>query len=136
MWALSLYWLLNNETSTLANHFAQSLLCFCPVTGRQRAPSCVVIVSLLLSGQPRTLQDLCRIKIRHCIGLQSLKFLEDLPLAKVMKDYLKHKFDSVWSNNTRIGEMTNLLRDYAIILIWKERYRNQLWTCSQGIFFT
>lgn len=127
------------ETSTLANNFAQSwyfLLCFCHVTGGQWAPSCVVIVSILLSGQPRTLQDLCRIKIRHCIGLQSLKFLEDLPLAKVMKDYLKHKFDTVWSNNTRIGEMTNLLRDYAIIFIWKERYRNQLWTCSQGIFFT
>ncbi|KAG8001655.1 Ankyrin repeat and SOCS box protein 7, partial [Nibea albiflora] len=48
-----------------------------------------------VTRQPRTLQDLCRIKIRHCIGLQSLKFLEDLPIAKVMKDYLKHKFDSV-----------------------------------------
>ncbi|KAG9352280.1 hypothetical protein JZ751_020693 [Albula glossodonta] len=46
-------------------------------------------------GQPRTLQDLCRIKIRQCIGLQNLKFLEELPIAKVMKDYLKHKFDSV-----------------------------------------
>lgn len=57
---------------------------------------CVINVSVpLLSGQPRTLQDLCRIKIRHCIGLQSLKFLEDLPIAKVMKDYLKHKFDNV-----------------------------------------
>ncbi|KAM8894280.1 ankyrin repeat and SOCS box protein 7 isoform 5-T6 [Spinachia spinachia] len=32
--------------------------------------------------QPRTLQDLCRIKIRHCIGLHSLKLLEDLPIAK------------------------------------------------------
>uniref|UniRef100_A0A8C1DZ47 Ankyrin repeat and SOCS box protein 7 n=1 Tax=Cyprinus carpio carpio TaxID=630221 RepID=A0A8C1DZ47_CYPCA len=48
-----------------------------------------------VTRQPRTLQDLCRIKIRQCIGLQSLKFLEDLPIAKVMKDYLKHKFDSV-----------------------------------------
>uniref|UniRef100_A0A8D3DWS4 Ankyrin repeat and SOCS box protein 7 n=1 Tax=Scophthalmus maximus TaxID=52904 RepID=A0A8D3DWS4_SCOMX len=48
-----------------------------------------------VTRQPRTLQDLCRIKIRHCIGLQSLKFLEDLPIAKVMKDYLKHKFDNV-----------------------------------------
>lgn len=57
---------------------------------------CVINVSVPLSGQPRTLQDLCRIKIRHCIGLQSLKFLEDLPIAKVMKDYLKHKFDNVW----------------------------------------
>lgn len=56
---------------------------------------CVINVSVPLSGQPRTLQDLCRIKIRHCIGLQSLKFLEDLPIAKVMKDYLKHKFDNV-----------------------------------------
>lgn len=49
-----------------------------------------------LPEQPRSLQDLCRIKIRHCIGLQSLKLLEDLPIAKVMKDYLKHKFDHVW----------------------------------------
>uniref|UniRef100_A0A3B1KFM6 Ankyrin repeat and SOCS box containing 7 n=1 Tax=Astyanax mexicanus TaxID=7994 RepID=A0A3B1KFM6_ASTMX len=48
-----------------------------------------------VTRQPRTLQDLCRIKIRQCIGLQSLKFLEDLPIAKVMKDYLKHKFDNV-----------------------------------------
>ncbi|XP_038162768.1 ankyrin repeat and SOCS box protein 7 isoform X1 [Cyprinodon tularosa] len=48
-----------------------------------------------VTRQPRSLQDLCRIKIRHCIGLQSLKFLEDLPIAKVMKDYLKHKFDSL-----------------------------------------
>lgn len=60
--------------------------------------------SALLSGQPRTLQDLCRIKIRHCIGLQSLKFLEDLPIAKVMKDYLKHKFDSVWNDDNRREE--------------------------------
>lgn len=52
-------------------------------------------MKLFVSGQPRTLQDLCRIKIRQCIGLQSLKFLEDLPIARVMKDYLKHKFDNV-----------------------------------------
>ena len=52
--------------------------------------------SSYVSGQPRTLQDLCRVKIRHCIGLQSLKFLDELPIAKVMKDYLKHKFDNVW----------------------------------------
>ena len=39
---------------------------------------------------------MCRIRIRHCIGLQSLKLLEDLPIAKVIKDYLKHKFDNVW----------------------------------------
>lgn len=50
----------------------------------------------IFSGQPRTLQDMCRINIRNRIGLQSLKFLEDLPIAKVMKDYLKHKFDNVW----------------------------------------
>ncbi|KAM3626084.1 uncharacterized protein V6R79_022278 [Siganus canaliculatus] len=48
-----------------------------------------------VTRQPRTLQDLCRIRIRQCIGLQSLGFLEDLPVARVMKDYLKHKFDSV-----------------------------------------
>ncbi|KAK7807907.1 hypothetical protein U0070_023939 [Myodes glareolus] len=46
-------------------------------------------------GQPRTLQDLCRIKIRQCIGLQNLKLLDELPIAKVMKDYLKHKFDDI-----------------------------------------
>lgn len=57
-------------------------------------------VFFFVSGQPRTLQDLCRIKIRQCIGLQSLKFLEDLPIARVMKDYLKHKFDNVWRRAT------------------------------------
>lgn len=46
-------------------------------------------------GQPRNLQDLCRIKIRQCIGLQNLKLLDELPIAKVMKDYLKHKFDDI-----------------------------------------
>lgn len=53
-----------------------------------------------IPGQPRTLQDLCRIKIRQCIGLQSLTFLEDLPIARVIKDYLKHKFDNVWRRPT------------------------------------
>lgn len=74
---------------------------------------CVINVSFPLSGEPRTLQDLCRIKIRHCIGLQSLKFLEDLPIAKVMKDYLKHKFDSVWRAMTieeeRVTKKNSLL---------------------------
>lgn len=50
----------------------------------------------LYKGQPRNLQDLCRIKIRQCIGLQNLKLLDELPIAKVMKDYLKHKFDDIW----------------------------------------
>lgn len=50
-------------------------------------------MSRCLSGQPRTLQDFCRIKIRHCVGLQSLRSLEELPMARVMIDYLKHKFD-------------------------------------------
>ncbi|XP_069841399.1 ankyrin repeat and SOCS box protein 7 [Dendropsophus ebraccatus] len=45
--------------------------------------------------QPRYLQDLCRIKIRYCIGLQNLKLLDELPIARVMKDYLKHKFDDI-----------------------------------------
>ncbi|KAL1774599.1 ankyrin repeat and SOCS box protein 7 [Sigmodon hispidus] len=48
-----------------------------------------------VTRQPRTLQDLCRIKIRQCIGLQNLKLLDELPIAKVMKDYLKHKFDDI-----------------------------------------
>ncbi|XP_069768044.1 ankyrin repeat and SOCS box protein 7 isoform X3 [Narcine bancroftii] len=48
-----------------------------------------------VTRQPRNLQDLCRIKIRQCIGLQNLKGLEALPLAKVMKDYVKHKFDDI-----------------------------------------
>ncbi|XP_027500344.1 ankyrin repeat and SOCS box protein 7 [Corapipo altera] len=48
-----------------------------------------------VTRQPRNLQDLCRIKIRQCIGLQNLKLLDDLPIAKVMKDYLKHKFDDI-----------------------------------------
>jgi len=54
-----------------------------------------LLFSAHVSGEPRTLQDLCRVKIRHCIGLQSLTFLDELPIAKVMKDYLKHKFDNV-----------------------------------------
>uniref|UniRef100_A0A8D0PY65 Ankyrin repeat and SOCS box protein 7 n=1 Tax=Sus scrofa TaxID=9823 RepID=A0A8D0PY65_PIG len=48
-----------------------------------------------VTRQPRNLQDLCRIKIRQCIGLQNLKLLDELPIAKVMKDYLKHKFDDI-----------------------------------------
>ncbi|XP_041031308.1 ankyrin repeat and SOCS box protein 7 isoform X3 [Carcharodon carcharias] len=48
-----------------------------------------------VTRQPRNLQDLCRIRIRQCIGLQNLKGLDELPLAKVMKDYLKHKFDDI-----------------------------------------
>nr|KAF6409022.1 ankyrin repeat and SOCS box containing 7 [Rousettus aegyptiacus] len=48
-----------------------------------------------VTRQPRNLQDLCRIKIRQCIGLQNLKLLDELPIAKVIKDYLKHKFDDI-----------------------------------------
>ncbi|KFQ38428.1 Ankyrin repeat and SOCS box protein 7 [Mesitornis unicolor] len=48
-----------------------------------------------VTRHPRNLQDLCRIKIRHCIGLQNLKLLDELPIAKVMKDYVKHKFDDI-----------------------------------------
>ncbi|EPY82805.1 ankyrin repeat and SOCS box protein 7 [Camelus ferus] len=58
-----------------------------PVSGKMRL--------LFTRGQPRNLQDLCRIKIRQCIGLQNLKLLDELPIAKVMKDYLKHKFDDI-----------------------------------------
>lgn len=57
--------------------------------------TCFVCLSLR-AGQPRFLQDLCRIKIRHCIGLQNLKLLDELPIARVMKDYLKHKYDDIW----------------------------------------
>ncbi|XP_073917840.1 ankyrin repeat and SOCS box protein 7 isoform X3 [Castor canadensis] len=35
-----------------------------------------------VTRQPRNLQDLCRIKIRQCIGLQNLKLLDELPIAK------------------------------------------------------
>ncbi|XP_061613414.1 ankyrin repeat and SOCS box protein 7 isoform X1 [Phyllopteryx taeniolatus] len=45
-----------------------------------------------VTRRPRSLQDVCRIKIRRCIGLQRLRLLEELPVAKVMKDYLKHKY--------------------------------------------
>ncbi|XP_037103532.1 ankyrin repeat and SOCS box protein 7 isoform X2 [Syngnathus acus] len=45
-----------------------------------------------VTKRPRSLQDVCRIKIRQCVGLQRLCLLEELPIAKVMKDYLKHKF--------------------------------------------
>jgi len=55
----------------------------------------LLCVPFVFSGQPRNLQDLCRIKIRQCIGLQNLKLLDELPIAKVMKDYLKHKFDDI-----------------------------------------
>uniref|UniRef100_A0A8C8F2W2 SOCS box domain-containing protein n=3 Tax=Oncorhynchus TaxID=8016 RepID=A0A8C8F2W2_ONCTS len=68
-----------------------TLLHFSAAKGKERC----VRVFLEHGGQPRTLQDMCRINIRHHIGLQSLTFLEDLPIAKVMKDYLKHKFDNV-----------------------------------------
>lgn len=73
---------------------------------------------------------MCRINIRNRIGLQSLKFLEDLPIAKVMKDYLKHKFDNVWWQefflyiytppppNQADGERRSLLSsDYASIVL-------------------
>ncbi|XP_077448562.1 ankyrin repeat and SOCS box protein 7 [Stigmatopora argus] len=45
-----------------------------------------------VTRHPRSLQDVCRMKIRRCVGLQRLRLLEELPVAKVMKDYLKHKF--------------------------------------------
>uniref|UniRef100_A0A3B3DB59 Ankyrin repeat and SOCS box containing 7 n=1 Tax=Oryzias melastigma TaxID=30732 RepID=A0A3B3DB59_ORYME len=67
-----------------------TLLHFSAAKGKERC----VRVFLEHGGQPRSLQDLCRIEIRHRIGLQSLKSLEDLPIAKVMKDYLQHKFES------------------------------------------
>ncbi|KAK9394079.1 ankyrin repeat and SOCS box protein 7 [Crotalus adamanteus] len=35
-----------------------------------------------VTRQPRNLQDLCRIKIRQCIGLQNLRLLDELPIAK------------------------------------------------------
>ncbi|XP_061819724.1 ankyrin repeat and SOCS box protein 7 [Nerophis lumbriciformis] len=49
-----------------------------------------------VSRRPRSLQDLCRIKIRQCIGLQSLNMrVEKLPIATVMKDYLRHKVNRI-----------------------------------------
>uniref|UniRef100_A0A8D1A5H4 SOCS box domain-containing protein n=1 Tax=Sus scrofa TaxID=9823 RepID=A0A8D1A5H4_PIG len=68
-----------------------TLLHFSAARGKERC----VRVFLEHGGQPRNLQDLCRIKIRQCIGLQNLKLLDELPIAKVMKDYLKHKFDDI-----------------------------------------
>uniref|UniRef100_A0A673UPS1 SOCS box domain-containing protein n=1 Tax=Suricata suricatta TaxID=37032 RepID=A0A673UPS1_SURSU len=61
-----------------------TLLHFSAARGKERC----VRVFLEHGGQPRNLQDLCRIKIRQCIGLQNLKLLDELPIAKVMKDYL------------------------------------------------
>lgn len=92
-------------------------------------------VSLPFSGQPRTLQDLCRIKIRHCIGLQSLKLLEDLPIAKVMKDYLKHKFDSMWRNKQWRGWVKALCYQTMQSLSGRKVHRSVLFMLKENCQF-
>ncbi|KAK2107612.1 Ankyrin repeat and SOCS box protein 7 [Saguinus oedipus] len=84
---------LQEVTTSLLSAFQTSELPPSRKAGAQRGPS--MEEPLLYARQPRNLQDLCRIKIRQCIGLQNLKLLDELPIAKVMKDYLKHKFDDI-----------------------------------------
>ncbi|XP_070541535.1 ankyrin repeat and SOCS box protein 7-like [Ptychodera flava] len=44
-----------------------------------------------LSTNPRSLQHLCRCKIRECLGRQRLKYVKNLPLPVLLKDYLMLK---------------------------------------------
>lgn len=51
------------------------------------------LITILFSflGTPRTLQDHCRLVIRHRLGQKGLHHINLLPIANIVKDYVRYK---------------------------------------------
>ncbi|XP_002732766.1 ankyrin repeat and SOCS box protein 7-like [Saccoglossus kowalevskii] len=75
---------------TVRNHDGQTPLQISKALSLVKRPCLQFLVEI--TGSPRSLQDMCRLVIRHAIGPNRLDRIHYLPLSHIMINYLRFKF--------------------------------------------